>query len=247
MFALEPWQWSLAAFGAFSIGMAKTGFGGLGMIGILVMAWLLPPRDSTGVILPMLIMADLFGVHAFQRHTQWSHVLRLLPAAVVGVVAGWWFMGQMDNASFGRVIGAVLLVMSGLGLWRVLKRTEVVLVVPRWFGPIMGFVAGVATMLANAAGAVVTLYLLVCRLPKYEFVGTAAWFFFIVNLFKIPFSASLGLVTWETLGFNLMLFPAIALGAFSGKRLIAKLPQRLFEGLMLVFTILGAIKLLFWP
>jgi uncharacterized membrane protein YfcA len=99
-------------------------------------------------------------------------------------------------------------------------------------------------MLANAAGPAMTVYLLASRLPKYEFVGTAAWFFFFINLIKVPFSASLGLITPQTLLFNLLLAPAVLIGLFCGKILLGKINQQAFEWLLIGLSLLGALRLI---
>ena len=99
-------------------------------------------------------------------------------------------------------------------------------------------------MLANAAGAVMTVYLLACRLPKYEFVGTAAWFFFIVNMIKVPFSASLGLINTSSLTLNLLLVPGIVAGVAGGRFFLGKINQQVFEWLMIVFSLAGGLRLI---
>ena len=108
----------------------------------------------------------------------------------------------------------------------------------------MGLVAGVTTMLANAAGPVMGLYLLAVALPKEAFVGTAAWFFLLINLIKVPFSAQLGLITFPSLAFNAALVPFIASGLFLGRAVVSRLPQRWFDTLILAFAGVAAMRLL---
>jgi hypothetical protein len=244
MYDLTPVQWVLSALAAIGIGMAKAGFGGLGMLAILVMARVLPPRESTGAILPMLILADVFAVHTYRQHARGSLVLRMLPPALAGIVCGWWLMPHIPAQKFGQLIGWLTIAL-------------IVLVLVQKFGPRLmnlcvehpgiawpfGWLAGSTTMLANAAGPVMTIYLLACRLPKFEFVGTAAWFFFVVNLLKVPFSASLGLINGASLALNLLLAPAVIAGVFAGRWLLGKINQAVFEWLMIVFSLLGALRL----
>jgi uncharacterized membrane protein YfcA len=108
-----------------------------------------------------------------------------------------------------------------------------------------GVLAGVLTMLANAAGPIMTVYLLSMDMDKNEFVGTSAWFYFIINLFKLPFSIALGLVTWETLKINLFLLPLVALGSFVGVIVMKKLPQKAFNIIAQILAVVGGVKLLF--
>jgi uncharacterized membrane protein YfcA len=215
------------------------------MLAMLLMAALFPPRESTGVILPMLITADIFAVRSFHAHAVWKHILRLLPPSIAGVLTGWLFMPHIPDALFGRVLGAVILAMVGmLIVFKISPHFRNLALGSRKVALAAGFGTGLTTMLANAAGPIATLYLLACRLPKMEFVGTAAWFFLIINVFKIPFSASLGLIHSGTLLLNLVTVPAVALGIFSGRWLLGKISQSLFEWLLLAFAALGALRLI---
>lgn len=245
MVSLSPWEWTLAAAAALCVGLAKAGFGGAGIIAILMMARVLPPRESTGAILPMLIIADLFAIGTFRKHVVWSHLVGLLPPAVLGIVSGWLIMPHIPNRDFGALVGWLIAGLIVLMVVQKLTRRLAAEVVrhPGIAWP-TGWLAGVTTMLANAAGPVMTLYLLAARLPKLEFVGTAAWFFFIINLTKIPFSASMGLIQTSTLTLNAILAPAIIAGVFAGRRLLARINQDLFEWLMIVFSGFGALRLI---
>jgi uncharacterized membrane protein YfcA len=241
----SPWFWGLVALAALGTGLGKAGFGGFGMLAMLIMAEVFPARQSTGVILPMLITADILAVWRFRQFTVWRHVLRLLPPAAFGVVIGWLLMPRISDQRFAQWIGGIILVMVVLLLLMraVPAMRNLTLEHPGFLWP-TGLMAGITTMLANAAGPVATLYLLACRLPKMEFVGTGAWFFLAINIFKVPFSAGLGLITAESLWLNLQLVPLIAAGVWIGRWLLGKIPQLVFETLLLLFTVAGAIRLL---
>jgi len=245
MYDLTPVEWILSALAAIGIGMAKAGFGGLGMLAIIVMARVLPPRESTGAILPMLILADVFAVHTYRQHARGTLVLRMLPPALAGIVCGWWLMPHIPAQGFGQFIGWLTLALIVLVLVQKLAPRLMTLAVehPGIAWP-FGWLAGSTTMLANAAGPVMTIYLLACRLPKFEFVGTAAWFFFVVNLLKVPFSASLGLINGASLTLNLLLAPGVIAGVFAGRWLLGMINQAVFEWLMIVFSLLGALRLI---
>lgn len=243
---LTPVQWLLAATAALCVGLAKSGFSGLGMVPVLLMAEIFPARESTGALLPMLICGDVLAVAAFRRHARWSHLLRTLPPAVAGVAAGWWLMRQrIPEPAFRAVIGGIVLALAGVQIFRKIKPSLFGRVPHRaWFAWLAGGVSGVTTMLANAAGPVLTLYLLAVRLPKWEFVGTASFFFLTLNVVKIPFSISLGLIHPASLGLDALLFPLVALGIFSGRKLMRAVSQALFENLALAFAVLAAARLL---
>lgn len=232
------------AAAALLTGLGKTGFGGLGMLAMWLLAEVFPPRESTGLILPILILADLFSVWWFRRHAVWRHVWGLLPPAVAGVILGWIIMPLIPAASFGRLIGAIILLMTFLMvLNKFLPALRNLTLTHRgWLLP-TGLLAGVTTMLANAAGPVATLYLLACRLPKLEFVGTAAVFFLAINLIKVPFSISLGLITSQTIWWSLGTLPFVFLGIQSGRWLLHRISQVWFEALLLLFTLAGGLRL----
>ena len=242
---LTPTSWALAAAAAFALGVGKGGFAGLSIVHVLVFAFLFGARDSTGIVLPMLLVGDVCAVAAFHRHAQWKYVRRMLPPACVGVVTGALLMRGMSNSSFKPVIGALILGLTGLQVLRMMR--------PLWFAAVphtrafawvMGGLAGIATMLANAAGPIFTLYCVAVSLPKFEVVGTIAWFFFIINAFKVPFSVALGLIDAHTLLLNAALAPAVIAGVLGGRWLVARLPQRMFELLVLGFAALAALRLL---
>ncbi len=243
--AFSPAQWLLAILSALCIGVSKSGFSGLGLVTVIVMARLLPPRESTGVLLPLLICGDILAVLVFRRHADWRQIWRMLPPTAIGIVTGFYLMKSIPDAHFNAVIGGIVLLMSFCqairqfrpGLYQRVPHT-------RGFAWTLGGACGVTTMLANGAGPIMALYLLAIDLPKYAFVGTAAWFFLIVNLFKVPFSAGLGLIHAPSLLFNLLLIPAVAAGTLLGRWLIAIVPQRLFEMLLLIFTVLASLRLL---
>jgi uncharacterized membrane protein YfcA len=245
MHDLTSVEWVLAALAAIGIGMAKAGFGGLGMLAILIMARVLPARESTGAILPMLILADIFAVHTYRQHAKGSLVLRMLPPALAGIVCGWLLMPHIPTQDFGLLIGWLTLALIVLVLIQKFAPRLVNLAVehPGIAWP-FGWLAGSTTMIANAAGPVMTIFLLACRLPKFEFVGTAAWFFFAINLLKVPFSASLGLINSASLTLNLWLAPGVVAGVFAGRWLLGKINQAVFEWLMIIFSLLGALRLI---
>ncbi len=240
-----PAQWLLAVLAAFCIGLSKSGFQGAGLVTVLVMAQLFRERASTGVVLPMLICGDILSVIVFHQHARWATIWRMMPPTVVGIIAGFALMHWLADAAYGPVIGWIVLVLVVLQVWRRWRPAAFDhLPQSRTFALSMGGACGFTTMVANGAGPVMALYFLATRTPKYELVGTMAWFFLIVNVLKVPFSVSLGLIHGSSLLFNALLIPAIALGIFSGLRLIRIVPQALFETLLLIFAALASLRLL---
>lgn len=239
-------QWLLAIIAALSIGLAKAGFAGIGMIAVIVFANMMGARDSTGMVLPLLIAADIGAVSIYRGHARWDYVWRTLPPAAFGVIGGAFVLSHVDNASFKPILGAIIFALTIAQLVRM-----------RWpglFTPALsqsrtlalslGFLAGVTTMMANAAGPLVALYFVAVGLPKFQVVGTLAWFFFLINLFKIPFSVGIGVIDRESLVFDAMLVPAVIVGLLAGRWLIHRIPQRVFDVMMLAFAAVASLRLI---
>jgi uncharacterized membrane protein YfcA len=243
----EPWQWILLALAAALAGFSKTGIPGIGILFVAIFANLMPAKQATGAVLPLLIFADLFAYFVYRKNLEWRRVGQLLPWSLAGIVLGWFVLGRIDDRQTARIVGAVIAVMLLVHLWRKWRAPEAALAhAPAWFGPFAGLLTGFATMVANAAGSVMTLYLLAMRLPKLEFLGTGAAFFLVINWIKVPFSAQLGLFTTPSLTLNLWLLPAVAAGALAGPWVVKRINQAAFENSALVLTAAAAVKLLFF-
>lgn len=243
---LEPWQWMLAIFGALLAGLSKTGIAGLGMLAVVMFANVIPAKQASGFLLPLLMVGDSVAVWSYRSHAKRAHVLRLLPWTAAGVVLGYFAMGRIDDGQARVLIGAIILLMVAVHLWRRwrLKPCEVE-EAGAWFAPTIGVLAGFTTLVANAAGPLMAIYLLAMRLPKMEYVGTGAVFFLLLNGFKVPFMANLGLITTDSLGFNLILVPAVLAGAMAGRKLLPMINQKVFENLALGLSAAAGVRLLF--
>jgi len=246
IYALSAGRWVLAASAAFIVGLSKTGIPGLGIIFVPMFALVLPARVSTGALLPLLIVGDFVAVFWYRRHAVWRHLVRLIPWAVAGVVIGFFALGRIDDHQLRPLIGIVVIAMLGVGIWRDLAtRGKAAVPSSWWFAAIAGVLAGATTMLANAAGPVMMVYLLAMRLPKEEFIGTGAWFFAIVNWIKVPFSVGLGLITPPSLGFDAVLSAAVLTGAALGIFAARGIPERAFSISMQALTFVSAVLLFF--
>ena len=239
--ALTPWQWTLAALGAYLVGISKTGVAGLGVFSVALFASALPARESTGIVLIILIAADIVAVITYRRQASWPHLLRLFPWAAVGIFFGFLVMGRIDSATTQKLIGAILVVITLIHFWRRTRKQafaglEAEAKPHPLLAAVTGVSAGFTTMVANAAGPIMIIYLLAMRLPKLIFMGTSAWYFFTLNLFKVPFSYSLGLINADSLPISLLLAPVAVAGALTGRALIHHINQQVFELLALVLT-----------
>jgi uncharacterized protein len=225
-------------------GFSKAGVPGIGILIPVLAAMAMPARLSTGFILPVLIEGDCIAVGYWRRQAAWRSLARVLPWTAVGIAAGYFLMGALSDSVFRPLLGAMILAIVGLDLLRRAMKIEL-RAENRIVAAVIGVLAGVFTMLANAAGPVMAIYLLSMGMPKDEFVGTSAWFYFIVNLFKVPFSVALGLVSWETLKIDLMLLPLVAAGSFLGVIAMKRLPQKAFNLIAQGLAIAGGVKLFF--
>ncbi len=243
---LTPLEWTLAVIGAVVIGISKGGFAGVGMLGIVLMAFVVPPKESVGLVLPMLIAADVYAVKLFWKDALWKQIGRILPPAIVGVGLGYFGMRLVSAEEFRVVIGGIVLVMIALQIYRT-NAPESFRNIPHsaWFAWTMGILAGVSTMMANAAGPVMTLFLLSMGLPKNNFVGTAACFFFIINILKVPLQSQLDLINVASLTLDAILVPFLWLGVWLGKSALQRIRQETFEILILILTALAALELMF--
>ena len=240
-------QWILLLGGAFVAGLSKTGVTGLSILFVGLLAVVMPARQSTGVILPMLILGDVFGVLLYRRHVEWRHLVKLFPWTAAGVVLGWIALGQIDDRQTRRLIGGILALLVAVHFWRKSRqspREDLIAPAPPWVAAGTGLLAGFTTLVANAAGSVMTIYLLAMRLPKLGFLGTNAVFFLLLNWFKVPFMVNLGLINRESLWLNLKLAPALIAGCLVGRYAAARMNQGVFESTALALTLVAAIKLL---
>lgn len=240
----EPWEWVLLATGALLVGVAKTGIAGFGMLFVVIFSRIMPAKQATGLVLPLLCFGDVVAVLWYRHHAAWKHLWRLFPWTAAGVMAGYLAMGRIDDRQASRLIGVIIVSLVAIQLWRrraAGHETEH----GAWFAPTIGVLAGFTTLVANAAGPLMAVYLLAMRLPKMEYVGTAAVFFLLLNLFKVPFMVDLGLINAASFALNLKLLPAVLVGALIGRRLLARVNQRWFENLALALSALAGAKLLF--
>jgi uncharacterized membrane protein YfcA len=239
--------WLLLGAAALLVGFAKTAIGGVAAVSVAVFAAVLPAKDSTGALLPLLLIGDLVAVGSYRRHASWPTLLRLFPSVGAGVVLGSVFVARVDDAVMRRTIGILLLGLVAVHLWQRRHGEQPVAATdgrahPRTIG--FGLLAGFTTMVANSGGAVMSLYLLSAGLGVLGFLGTTAWFFFLVNLFKVPFSVRLGLLTPESLVLDAVLAPAVLVGAALGRAVVRRIDASRFEALVLVFTVASSLNLL---
>jgi len=243
-YELTSLQWILLGISGLLIGMSKTGISGVGLMVVPLLANAFGGRPSVGLLLPILIFADIFAVTWYNRHAQWKHIFRLLPWAFAGIITATLVGKNISDQTFNRLLAGLVLGGIAILIWRDLRSDKLKIPQSRWFAGGMGLLGGFSTMIGNAAGPVMALYLLSMRLPKNSYIGTGAWFFFIVNLSKVP----LHVWSWKTITVNsfmldVLVIPAIAAGAFLGIWLVRLLPEKFYRLLVIVTTVLSALLL----
>jgi len=238
---------ALACLGALCLGVSKAGFPGLAIVNVLIIAELFGARNSVGIILPLLVICDIIVLPLFWKYATWKMIWPLVPVTFAAIVGSWLLLDTFDDVTARKVIGGIILVMLILQLIREFKK-EFLEHLPdsKVFRRMSCVMIGISTMLANAAGPVYSIYALVHRMPKMEFLGVGARFFFLVNLFKVPFLGQLELINPESLKLNLYLLPALVVGIFAGKKMIHLIPQRIFEYLLYVFSAVAGVRILFF-
>ncbi|SDQ13077.1 sulfite exporter TauE/SafE family protein [Flagellimonas zhangzhouensis] len=237
--------WTMAATAVFLMGVSKAGLKGMSIFNVTLMALAFGSRASTGLFIPLLLVGDVFAVVYYNRHTQWKYILKFLPWMILGILVGVLIGKDLPETEFKW--GMVIVIFLSLGLLLFWERRKSESVPSHWlFSGSMGILAGICTMIGNLAGAFTNIFFLAMRLPKNEFVGTAAWLFLITNFFKLPFHIWVWkTVTPETLAINLKLLPAIFLGLTLGVFLVKKINEKNYKRFILIVTAIGAVAILF--
>ncbi len=237
-------QFLVIALCAFFVGVSKTGLPGVGILNVPLMALVFSAKMSTGLLLPLLALADIFAVVYYHRHAQWKHIWRLLPWVLAGIGAGSLIIRHINDAQLKPLIGFIVLILLIVNYWRLHRAGDELKVPAHWvFAATLGFVAGLTTCMANAAGPIMVIYLLAMRLPKNEYIGTGAWYFLILNWLKIPLFIWDGRISMASIKADLIMLPLIAAGAFTGIVILKRLPQKYFNLIIQLFALVAAVKL----
>lgn len=241
---LSIYQWALLIVCGIFVGMGKTGIGGLGLLVVPLLATAFGGKYSAGLLLPMLAFADIFGVSYYNRHAEWKYVLQLLPWAIAGILLGLWVGENVNDEQFKELMALIILVSLGIMIWRERKKGKI----PEywWFSALVGLAGGFATMIGNAAGPIMAVYLLSMHLPKNSYIGTGAWFFLIINYFKIPLHIFFwNTITWESFTIDVAVFPFIFAGAWLGFKMVKLIPEKAYRIFVIITTAIASIRLLF--
>ncbi len=244
LFTADSRIFVLASIAALCIGLSKAGLSGTATLNVVLMAQAFGAKASVGLVLPLLIVADIMG-YVINRHGgSWRRILPMVPPAIAGVVIGYFLLGKIENSAARPIIGWLIIGLLAFHLLLNARRqTFIVLTEHKAFSWSMGLCAGIVTMLANAAGPVMTVYLLSQRMEKKDHLGVFSRFFLFINLFKVPFSADLGIINSRSLATNLALLPFVIAGILLGWQILKRIPQKPFEWTLFILTFIAAIWL----
>jgi len=234
-------QWSLIFLASFIIGLSKAGLKGIDMMNVTIMAIVFGGKASTGIVLPLLCAADIMAVIYYNRHAEWRHFWKLVPWMFVGILIGVYIGKDLDEIIFRRIMAVIIIltiaIVIALEIRKNAKMPE-----NKLFAATMGLVSGFTTMIGNLAGAFSNLYFLAMRMPKNNFIGTAAWVFLVVNLFKLPFQVFYWKnITVSTLQTDVALLPALIAGFWIGVKIVSRIREEGYRRIVIVLTLIGAV------
>lgn len=233
-------NWLLIATAAFILGLAKAGLKGIDMLNVTIMALVFGGKASTGIVLPLLCVADIFAVIYYNRHAQWNHFWKIIPWMAAGILIGVYVGKDLNEVVFRKLMAMIIIITVVIIIVMEFRKTANVPTHPLFVAS-TGLVAGFTTMLGNLAGAFANIYFLAMRLSKNDFIGTAAWVFLVINLFKLPFQVLYWKnITFTSLKTDLVLLPALALGFWAGLKIVAKIKDDHYRKIVIVLTLIGA-------
>ncbi|SDG85585.1 sulfite exporter TauE/SafE family protein [Winogradskyella thalassocola] len=242
---LTLFQWIAIGFAVFLLGLSKSGIKGVGIILIVILAFVFGEKASTGILLPMLICADILAVMYYNRHADWAVIKRLIPWIIVGVLIGVWVGNDISEFVFKKLMAIIILVSVSI-MFYLEKRKSNNIPTNKFFSIGIGLLTGFTTMIGNLAGPVSNIYFLTMRFPKNEFIGTTAWLFFIINIIKLPFHIFIWeTVTIESLVLNSVLIPALILGFLLGAYIVKLISNVNYRRFILIVTTIGGLIMLF--
>jgi hypothetical protein len=245
LFVFSSFNWGLILLSAFFIGLSKAGLRGIDMMNVTIMAIVFGGKASTGIVLPLLCVADIVAVSYYHRHAQWNHFWKLIPWMAIGILVGVYVGKDMNEVIFRKIM-AIIIITTVFIMVALEIRKNPIIPTNKIFGANMGLAAGFTTMLGNLAGAFSNIYFLAMRMPKNDFIGTASWVFLVINLFKLPFQIFFWKnITTESLYTDLLLLPSVLIGFWLGIKIVSKIKEDNYRKVVIVLTFLGALAIFF--
>ena len=244
--ALYPHStWIIIMLASFFIGLGKAGLKGIDMLSVTLMAFVFGSKASTGIVLPLLCISDIAAVSYYNRHVKWNHFWKITPWMIAGILIGIFVGKDMNEVLFRKIMAVIILFTIIIIVLMELRKSKTVPTNPLFVAS-TGLAAGITTMLGNLAGAFSNLYFLAMRLEKNDFIGTAAWIFLIMNLFKLPFQIFFWKnISIQSIKIDAMLLPTLAIGFLLGLKLVDKVKEKDYRRLIIILTLIGSLLMLF--
>ncbi len=245
LFVFSNFNWGLILLSAFFIGLSKAGLRGIDMMNVTIMAIVFGSKASTGIVLPLLCVADIIAVVYYHRHAQWNHFWKLIPWMAIGILVGVYVGKDMNEVLFRKIMAIIIITTVFIMVALEIRKNQII-PTNKFFVANMGLAAGFTTMLGNLAGAFSNIYFLAMRMPKNDFIGTASWVFLVINLFKLPFQVFFWKnITPESLYTDLFLLPSVVIGFWIGVKIVSKIKEDKYRKVVIVLTFLGALAIFF--
>ena len=238
-------QWTGIFIAAVLIGLSRTAVSGFGMLTIPLLAAMFGGKASTGIILPMLVIADVYAITHFRRDVDRTTMVRLMPWALAGLAIGLFTGKSINDDQFKLVIGLIVLVCIGILIYAEFRGSRIAIPDNLFFSALIGVMLGFASMVGNAAGPILWIFLISREVKKTGFMGTSAWFFFTMNIIKLP----LQIFVWDNITVRTVV-PAVAVipvilgAAYAGTWIIRKIKEKPFRYVVLGMTLLAALNLM---
>lgn len=241
LFTSSVTNWILISLAAFVLGLAKAGLKGIDMLNVTIMAIVFGGKASTGIVLPLLSAADIMAVMYYHRHAQWKHFWKIIPWMAVGILIGVLVGKELDEVYFRKIMALIIVIAVALMLFLEFRK-KIVIPDNKLFAGSIGLTAGFTTMLGNLAGAFANIYFLAMRMPKNDFIGTAAWVFLVINLFKLPFQVFYWKnINGDSLYIDLLLLPSLIAGFLIGVKLVSIIKDDSYRKIVIALTLIGAV------
>ncbi len=223
-------------------GFSKFSIGGMGLIILPIVMLAFPGPEALGIVIPMYLVTDVMAIYMYRQNINWAVLARLLPLALIGIVVGGWWLSGIDAEQFTVMLGIIIIAILILGIWLDYQSTNIM---KHPFVIYMtGLFAGFISLIANAAGPLLSLILIEQKLSKEAYVSTRAWAFFIINLAKLPTLYFLELISWETTIISMQCLPGLLIGAGIGYYVLRRLNLKQFKWLIRGMAMIAAVKLL---
>ncbi len=238
----------LLAFVILLVGISKAGFaGGLGVLATPLLLLQFPPREALALLLPLLMITDVFTIKRYWQQWRWDLLKPLWPGALFGVLLGALLLGHMNNDALRFGIGLMASLFAARSLSQLLSANQQLTqtsIVPNWISHALATLAGVSSTLLHAGGPPITMYLTLKRIPSSTFIASSALFFTLLNWSKVPVFVQSDLLSIETIITALLLSPLCWLGTWCGVYIRGFMQERFFQYAVQLLLLVTGVKLI---